>query len=219
MVREAAGLRLLTEAYMTEEMANTLSAEDLGCECFCVPDKLMKEISDTETPQGILAVCKEAQHPPLAEILKRDFLRLLILEDVRDPGHLGTMIRTSEAAGIDAVIMSKGTADMYSPKVTRSTMGSIFRVPCYYEENLSALLKDLAASGVVTYAAHLRGESYHNEVSYPAKAGVIIGNEANGISDEVASLAGQLIKIPMEGKVESLNAAIAAVIMMYAMKK
>jgi len=114
--------------------------------------------------------------------------------------------------------MSKGTADMYSPKVTRSTMGSIFRVPCYYEEDLKTRLKELSAAGVVTYAAHLRGTAFHNEVKYPKKAGVIIGNEANGITDETAALAGQLIKIPMEGKVESLNAGVAAAIMMYAMK-
>ncbi len=218
MVMEAAALCLLTEAYMTEEMAKNIAEEDLGCECFCVSDKLMKEISDTETPQGILAVCKEATHPPLEEIMARPRLRLLILEDVRDPGNLGTMIRTSEAAGIDAVIMSKGTADMYSPKVIRSTMGSIFRVPCFYTDDLHEVLKSLKAVGIVTYAAHLKGEKFHNEIEYPAKCGVIIGNEANGITEETASLAGELIKIPMEGKVESLNAAIAAAIMMYAMK-
>ncbi|MBP5305727.1 MAG: RNA methyltransferase, partial [Lachnospiraceae bacterium] len=201
MVREAGLLRLLTEVYMTEEFVkeNVMenAGEDLGCECFCVTEKLMKEMADTETPQGILAVCREPQHPPLDSILEKGKLRLLILEDVRDPGNLGTMIRTSEAAGIDAVIMSKGTADMYSPKVTRSTMGSIFRVPCYYTEELHSLLSRLKDAGIVTYAAHLKGEKFHNEIEYPAKCGVIIGNEANGITEETAALAGELIKIPM----------------------
>lgn len=214
MVREAAGLSLLREVFMTEKYMN----EDFACECFCVPDKLMKEISGTETPQGIVGICDFPTHPPLEDILAKPHLRLLLLEDVRDPGNLGTMIRTSEAAGIDAVVMSKGTADMYSPKVTRSTMGSIFRVPCFYTDDLHEVLKSLKAAGIVTYAAHLKGEKFHSEIEYPAKCGVIIGNEANGITEETASLAGELIKIPMEGKVESLNAAIAAAIMMYAMK-
>lgn len=183
-----------------------------------VSDSVMKEISETITPQGILALV----HQPFYEItdmIGEEYTRLLILEDIRDPGNLGTMIRTAEGAGITGVILSKNSVDVFNPKVIRSTMGSIYRVPFFYTERLNQVIISLEERQIPIYAAHLKGAVDYHTVDYGKKSAILIGNEANGLSDESSLLATQCIKIPMEGQVESLNAAIAAAILMYEVKK
>lgn len=140
---------------------------------------------------------------------------LLILESIQDPGNLGTMVRTGEGAGITGIIMNKSTVDMFHPKTIRSTMGSIYRVPFYITEDLPDTLKKLKEKGVFLYAAHLKGTTSYDQPDYTIPTGFLIGNEGNGLSDEIAGLADEYIRIPMEGKVESLNAAIAATLLMY----
>lgn len=224
MVGEAAALSLTKEIYVSdsgledERIRNIVANAEHG-HIYQVSDALMKDMSDTETPQGILAVTGKAEHGTLESLLAQERVKLLILEDVRDPGNLGTMIRTAEGAGMTAIIMSKGTVDMYSPKVVRSTMGSLFRVPCFYVEDLAETLAGITAAGITVYAAHLRGQKFFDEIDYPAKCGVMIGNEANGLSDRIADLASEYVKIPMEGKLESLNASVAAALMMYESRK
>ena len=182
-------------------------------------DEVFKSLSDTVNPQGILAVVKQPLYS-LGEILDKGAKEALylILDDIRDPGNLGTIIRTAEAAGADGVIMSPGCADIFNPKVIRSTMGSIFRVPFVCTE-LSFAIADMKEKKISIYAACLDGEVYYNEEKYSGKNAFIIGNEASGISEKIASLADKKIKIPMAGQAESLNAAVSAAIIMYGYKK
>ena len=142
-------------------------------------------------------------------------IKLLILEDTSDPGNLGTIMRTAEAAGVTGVIMTKGTVDIFNPKVVRSTMGSIFRLPFAYVEDLKEVIKELKKSGISFYAAHLKGEKSYKAIQYSDRSAILIGNESRGLNDKVADLADTYVIIPMQGKVESLNAAVAAALMMY----
>lgn len=222
MVEEACTLGLAEHVYMSEGFwkasFDPFPAWAEGVPCTVTADAVFKGVAETATPQGILAVVRRREFP-MEEILGRERLRLLILEDIRDPGNLGTMLRTAEGAGMDALFLSRGTVDMFNPKVVRSTMGSVFRVPFFYVEDLGEELRRLKAEGVVLYAAHLKGEVDYDEVQYPQKCGVLIGNEAAGLSDQVAGLAQAYVKIPMCGQVESLNAAVAAALVMYRMRR
>ena len=182
-----------------------------------VADNVFGRMSDTMTPQGILAIVRK-NDDTIETILgnKSDKNNLyMILEDIQDPGNLGTILRTSEAAGVSAVIMSRGTVDIYNPKVVRSTMGTIFRVPFVYTDNLENTLLKLKENKVTLYAAHLGGKYFHYEEDLKKDVAFLIGNEGNGLSDKISSMADVLIKIPMMGKVESLNAACASTVLMY----
>ena len=181
-----------------------------------VADNVFKKLSDTVNPQGVLGVVR-MQGFTLEEVLNnrdKENSCIVVLDKIQDPGNLGTIIRTGEGAGITAVVMSKDTVDLYNPKVIRSTMGSIFRVPCVVVDYLNEAVNQMKASGVKTYAAHLDGADISN-VDFANDRAFLIGNEANGLSDEVACLADEKIKIPMEGEVESLNAAVATAILIY----
>ena len=179
-----------------------------------VGDSVFKQISDTQTPQGIMAVI-EMPHYELADLLDGDRTHLLILESIQDPGNLGTMLRTGEGAGITGVIMNSQTVDLYNPKTVRSTMGSLYRMPYYISDDLEGTINLLKEKGVKLYAAHLKGTLSYDEPEYTRACGFMIGNEGNGLSDQIADMADTYIKIPMEGKVESLNAAISATLLMY----
>ncbi len=192
-----------------------------GPACELVSDEVFKRMSDTRTPQGVLCVMTMPEQSMTELINKTCRERLeenkliLVLEGIQDPGNLGTMLRTAEAAGVSFLLADRQTADLYNPKVIRSTMGAIYRIPVIYTEHLSASLNELKAAGVRLGAAHLKGKrSYWSEV-FPKKTAILIGNEGSGLSDEVTRLADFLVKIPMQGEVESLNAAIAAGLLMY----
>ena len=139
----------------------------------------------------------------------------LALEDIQDPGNLGTIIRTAEGAGITGIIMSDDCVDVYNPKTIRSTMGSVYRMPFLYVHDLPEIILALQAKGVCIFAAHLEGSSAYDEADYCRKCAFLIGNEGNGLRAEVAACADQYIKIPMCGQVESLNAAVAASVVMF----
>ena len=179
-----------------------------------VADNVFKSVSDTQTPQGIMAVVSMPEYE-LSDLLAGENTHLLILESIQDPGNLGTMVRTGEGAGVTGIIMNKTTVDLFNPKTIRSTMGSIYRVPFYVTEDLAGTMKELQQQGISLYAAHLKGEHSYDEEDYTKACGFLIGNEGNGLSDEIANLADTYIKIPMEGQVESLNAAISATLLMY----
>lgn len=179
-----------------------------------VSDRVFREAADTVNPQGILAVVKQPAYTVIQLLEEKEELSLLLLEDIQDPGNLGTILRTAEAAGISGIIMSKETVDIFNPKVIRSTMGAIFRVPFVYAEDFQSELERIQKETVV-YAAHLDGKSYYDEVKYGPKTAVLIGNEARGLKEETAAKADILVKIPMEGQAESLNAAVAASVFMY----
>ena len=179
-----------------------------------VTDSVFKGVSDTQTPQGIMAVVRMPEYK-MDQLLAGEKTHLLILESVQDPGNLGTMVRTGEGAGITGLIMNKTTVDLFNPKTIRSTMGSIYRVPFIVTEDLGKTMIDLQGDGISLYAAHLKGEHAYDEEDYTKACGFLIGNEGNGLSDNIADLADTYIKIPMEGQVESLNAAISATLLMY----
>lgn len=178
-------------------------------------DAVMKVMADTQTPQGILALVKQC-HVTFEEILNQPgTAHLMILETIQDPGNLGTILRAGEGAGITGVIMNETTADIYNPKVIRSTMGSIYRVPFAYVEDLEAACRQMKERGIRLFAAHLKGQNDYDQEDYTAPCGFLIGNEAKGLSDGTASLADTYVRIPMAGRVESLNAAVAASILMF----
>lgn len=194
-----------------------------------VRDSVFEAISGTVSPQGVFCVVRKPEYQ-LGDILNRtnnvvkDDMgksgrtkeKYLLLEDIQDPGNLGTMIRTAEAAGVKAVIMSSGTADIFNPKVTRATMGSIFRVPFVYVPRISDAAEELKNTGIAVYAAYLHGGKPYREVSFEGKHAILIGNEGNGLTDEAVNSATDRVFIPMEGEIESLNAAVAAAILMFA---
>jgi len=186
-------------------------------------DEVFKKASDTQTPQGILFVMEQFSYSltdmlTRAEQIWRTESRpplFLLLEDIQDPGNLGTMLRTGEGAGVSGVIMSKGTADIYNPKTIRSTMGSLYRVPHLYVEDLGEAIRRLKEHEITVYAAHLKGTQFFDRVSYQGGSAFLIGNEGKGLKKETADQADIYIKIPMEGKLESLNAAVAAALLLY----
>ena len=186
-----------------------------------VSDTVFKSMSETKTPQGILAVVEMPDYGLLDKgfleqaYTKNGKIKLLVLEDTADPGNLGTIMRTAEAAGVTGVIMGKGTVDIFNPKVVRSTMGSIFRLPFTYVEDLKETIQKLKTQGISFYATHLKGKKSYKDIKYSDSSAILVGNEARGLSDEVADLADTYVLIPMQGKVESLNAAVAAALMMY----
>ena len=171
-------------------------------------------MSDTQTPQGVLTVLKRPEYR-LEELLKQEKPLFAVLEDLQDPGNLGTIVRTGEGAGVTGVIMSAQTVDIFNPKVIRATMGSIYRVPFVYVEDIGETIKTMQNAGIRTYAAHLKGEKFYDSFSFREPTAFLIGNEGNGLKKETADMADFYLKIPMEGKVESLNAAVATALLMY----
>ena len=173
-----------------------------------VSDAVFKSISGTVHPQGILAVVRKPEY--VLKGLHEDALHkegsctLLLLDDIQDPGNLGTILRTAEAAGVSGVIMSPGCADVFNPKAIRSTMGSIFRVPFVVDELVSTV-----------YGAALDEAVSFREVEYPPLRAVVIGNEGRGISTSVLNSVSGRIRIPMQGKVESLNAAVSCAVILF----
>lgn len=183
-----------------------------GCET--VSDEVFARMSDTQTPQGILAVLAQPEYK-LNQLLKQENPLFVVLENLQDPGNLGTILRTGEGAGITGVIIGEGSVDIFNPKVIRSTMGSIYRVPFLYEADLLQTLEQLHAAGVKTYAAHLRGETYYDSFCFRGPTAFLIGNEGNGLTQTLSDAASSYLKIPMEGELESLNASVAAALLMY----
>ncbi len=183
-----------------------------------VSDKVFSSMSDTVTPQGILGIVHQPSIQKEAVLQGRNRQGgrcFLMLEHLSDPGNLGTMIRTGEGVGVTGIFMSRDTVDVYNPKVIRSTMGSIYRVPFLYVDDLYGLAREMQNQQITIYAAHLKGDRTCYEGDYTKDTCFLVGNEANGLSKELAVVADIKMKIPMEGQVESLNAAIAATVCMY----
>lgn len=179
-----------------------------------VADNVFRQMSDTQTPQGILTVLKKPSYT-MEDILGKENPLVMILEDLQDPGNLGTILRTGEGAGVSGVLLTKTCVDITNPKVIRSTMGSVYRMPFLYVESVVSLRQELAKRSVRTYAAHLKGKNSYDREDYRGGTAFLIGNEGNGLTEEAAKAADCLIRIPMCGKVESLNAAMASGILMY----
>jgi rRNA methylases len=218
MFEEAKEAGILQKAYASESFYQEKSHDNPNyfqdLEYEVVADSIFQEISETKTPQGILGTVRQVKYD-LQSMLENPNACLLVLEDIRDPGNLGTMIRTAEGAGITGVIFNSTTVDIYNPKVIRATMGSIYRVPFYQTEDLYTTLNLIKEHKITLFAAHLLGIPYDTEGGFLGKCAFMIGNEANGLSEKASEAADVRIKIPMCGKVESLNAGVAAAILMY----
>lgn len=206
--------RVYVSEHFLEKEENRILLERSGAGYETVSDGVFSYASDTGTPQGILAVVRMPEYG-FFDLLRGERTRLLVLEDIQDPGNLGTMFRTAEGAGMSGIIMSRNTVDLFSPKCVRATMGSIYRMPFYVSDHLCETLRELSESGVHSYAAHLQGKLWYDEPDYTCPSAFLIGNEGNGLKDETAACADTYVKIPMEGRLESLNAGVAAGIFMY----
>lgn len=211
-------LQMLEKVYISESAAyQGLWQEWLEGKPYEVfSDHVFGELSQTQTPQGIMAVVKMAESDP-KEMLRGS--RYLLLENLQDPGNLGTIIRTAEGAGMDGVFLSRTCVDIYNPKVVRSTMGAIYRVPFAYIHRFTDLIQLLKDQGIRIYGAAVEDAKDCFEADLSGRCGVLIGNEANGLSEETLSLVDGRLKIPMAGELESLNAAMAAGILMYEMRR
>ncbi len=174
-----------------------------------VSDSVFKSISQTPSPQGIAAVVGfgELDYTPQQG-------HLLLLDAVQDPGNLGTMIRTADAAGFSAVVLGKGCADLYNDKTIRATQGSLYHLPIY-KADLAALLPELKAEGYYTWVTDLTESTYFHECEVPQKVALIMGNEGQGVSEALIHAADQAVKIPILGQAESLNVGIAAAVLVY----
>lgn len=218
------GIKMFLEAptarvekiYIAESLYNKKKHELVldGLKTEVVSDKVFSYMADTKTPQGILCIVRQSE-TTVEHMLEQENPFLMILDNLQDPGNLGTIIRTAEGAGTTGIIMSKNTVDIYNPKTIRSTMGSVYRMPFAYEEDMTGLLDKLRQKGIRTYAAHLEGKTYYDEENYRAGCAFLVGNEGSGLRREVADKADVWVKIPMHGQVESLNAAVASSILMF----
>lgn len=179
-----------------------------------VSDSVFQSMSETVTPQGVLGLVQMPSYE-LEDILEDSRRSVVLLDALRDPGNLGTIMRTAEGADMSGIILSKESVDLFNPKVVRSTMGAIFRVPFYYAEDLTVVIGKLKEKQIPVYGTMMQGSMIYDEVDYRKGAGVVIGNEANGISERVAKHLSGRVRIPMAGSLESLNAAVSAAILMY----
>lgn len=216
MVREAVAMgrcrTLVVDRARSEDYAAHIEqALAQSCEVLLVTAQVLSQICDSVTPQGIAAAVTLEMN---AEVPGGD--RLVALDGVQDPGNVGTIIRTADAAGFDGILMSSACADLYSPKTLRSTMGSVFRMPVYRTDSLPAVLSDLRDEGYAVVSTELGGEDFYARCP-KHRAILVIGSEGNGVTPEVRNISTHHLALPMRGGAESLNAAVAAGIMIYEM--
>lgn len=206
---------LLVNTYVSESFEHDNLETLSGISYEVLSDKVFAHVSDTVTPQGIMSIVRRREYS-LENLISADDRALLILLDgLQDPGNLGTIMRTGEGAGITGIIMSKDTVDMYNPKTIRSTMGSLYRVPHIVVDDIAQTARELSGRGIQVVATELGASKYYDEMDYSRPTAIFVGNEGNGLSKEAISAATDTVIIPMKGKVESLNAAVAASICMY----
>lgn len=205
---------IISESALEKYYETIEKFSDISEECYKIPDNLFKKFSDTESPQGICAICKNIFSAKGKINVKGKYLAL---ENLADPSNLGAAARTAEALGADGIILSAGGCDPYSPKVLRASMGTVLRLPIFILDDFS---NEISNIGLSTYACVVdRKAELVTDVSFTDGSVVIIGNEANGITEETKSNADKLITIPMRGRAESLNAAAAAAIAVWEMLK
>lgn len=183
---------------------------------FTVTDEVARKMSGTETTQGAFAIVRRLDKPFEAGSLSPDG-KYLVLDNLQDPGNLGTMIRTSAAVGLDGVILAGNTVDLYNPKTVRSAMGSMTKVGLFIENDTAAVLGAFGERGIKTFAAVVRGGRGVSQTDFSGGCAVVIGNEGRGLSDVTADKCTDRVTIKMRGDTESLNAATAATILLWEM--
>lgn len=195
----------------TYEIPTHIMLEIARYECISVSDKIFNIITQVTNPQGIMAIIeKNAQDAQI------DYTQdiIVVLDDVQDPGNLGTILRTVDSIGLNQIIVSKGTADAFNSKVVRSTMGAIFRIKIIEVENLAQAIKEMRKHHFKLMVTSLQTKNSIYDIDFNKKI-IVIGNEANGVSKEIQDMADEKAKIPMLGRTESLNASVAAGVVMY----
>ena len=207
---------LYTERAAEEERTRALLAglEGKGCRIYEVPEAVFAKASATDTPQGILLVIGQRKLP-LEQLALPDNPMLMVMDGIQDPGNAGTMVRLADAAGMDGVILLKGCVDVFSDKVVRATMGSLFHLPMCADVGRDELVKFARQRGIRLYAAVLdEGAVTCYEVDFSEKIAMVFGNETHGVSEEIL---GEALKvyIPMFGRAESLNVATASAVTVY----
>ncbi len=178
--------------------------------CIHVAEKIYKTLTQVVNPQGIIAIVKKREKTEI----KYDEDIIVVLEDIQDPGNLGTILRTVDSIGLKQIIVSRGTADVYNPKVVRSTMGAIFRVNIIERENIMEAIKEMKNNQYQLVVTSLQTKNEIYDINYNKKI-IVMGNEAKGVSKEIQDMADEKIKIPMFGKTESLNVSIATGVVLY----
>lgn len=195
----------------TYEIPTHIMLEIARYECISVSDKIFNIITQVTNPQGIMAIIeKNAQDAQID--YSQDII--VVLDDVQDPGNLGTILRTVDSIGLNQIIVSKGTADAFNSKVVRSTMGAIFRIKIIEVENLAQAIKEMRKHHFKLMVTSLQTKNSIYDIDFYKKI-IVIGNEANGVSKEIQDMADEKAKIPMLGRTESLNASVAAGVVMY----
>ncbi len=194
-----------------DEVKKGIESQDI--KLYTVTNEILKAMSQEVTPQGVLMWVRIEDGDESPQTVDKDFV--IATDCVQDPGNLGTLLRTAEAAGVKRVLLSKGTVDLYNPKVVKATMGAIFRLSIEQDVDLVQSIEKMKAEAYEVIGTHLNGSGTHYEVDYRSSVCVVVGNEGNGMSDLVANACTQLVKIPMNEVAESLNVAMAAGIMMY----
>lgn len=206
MVEEALASAFDVEAVLVQEGVSF--PDGLTMPVYELPAHVLAAVCDTKTPQGIAAVVRMKEQSALGK-------HIVVLDGVQDPGNVGTIIRTADAAGLDGVLLSNQCADVFSPKVLRATMGSIFRMNLRTTDDLPGELTKLREKGYSILSSQLDGTPFYERQCVAEQFALIIGNEGNGVSEQVQQTATHRVRLPMRGGAESLNAAIAAAIMMY----
>ena len=209
-LKEKKARALLIDADAREKYS-ALVNENQGVLVYTLAGHVMAALSDAKAPQGVIALCDY----PEAETLPRLGDCIIALDGVQDPGNVGTIIRTMDAAGFNGLLMDEKCADPYSPKALRASMGGVFRIPAFRRENLPETLKKLAGEGYEIIAGDLHGAPFYQRPKTKEKICIIIGNEGAGISPAVMETATLRLKLPIVGGAESLNAGVAGAVMMY----
>ena len=181
---------------------------------FCLSDKLFEQLAQTETTQGIMAIVEKPELSPDL-FLNRGGGNFIVLDRLQDPGNIGTILRTADAAGYELAIVMKGTADVFSPKAVRAATGSLFRMPVAFMDSTDELMEFTRAAGKKLAATCFDTDRYYYDEDLRENIALIIGNEGGGICRELIESSDLKIKIPMHGNIESLNASVAAGILMY----
>lgn len=179
-----------------------------------VSDQVLSAITDTESPQGIVAVVEIPLYDP-DEMFRAEIPLVVVVDGLQDPGNLGTIIRTAVGAGVSGVVMTHGSVDVYSPKTLRSTMGAVFRMPLVRIQHLRGIKPWLGSHGIRLVAGHPRAATPYFECDFRLPTAIVLGNEDSGLTGEIINLVDELVTIPILGPVESLNVAVAAGVLIY----
>lgn len=207
---------IINEIYIEESFQIPSSWKLNDLPVYLVNNKVMKEISETETPQGVIAVCELLGRKPLQ--IEEDG-KYLLIDQVQDPGNLGTIIRTADSVGLSGVILGNGTVDLYNSKVIRSTQGSLFHLPIVKGE-LNEWVEKLKSANISVYGTALnKNAKQYKDVPAQESFALIVGNEGNGLSNELLQVTDENLFIPIYGQAESLNVSIATAILLYHLRK